>query len=672
MAILTVVFPPTFIAQPTNQTVLAGGNVSFNAIISGGLPLVYQWRKNGTNLANGGNVSGATSNVLTLAAVVASNAGTYLLAVTNIYGAVTSSVATLAVVLPPSVTISPTNQTIQCGSNAAFSVAATGTAPLSCQWSLDNAAIAGATNTSLSLTNVHFPNHTVAVVVTNFYGSATGSVTLAVQDTLPPVITLNSTNPFYVELGSAFVDPGATATDLCAGSVPVIASGAVNVNVVGTNFVTYTATDGNGNTNSATRTVIVRDTTPPTILWSFTNLTLAAGTNCAAPMPNVTGTNFILATDLSGALTITQAPTNNAVLSPGTNLVIITVKDASGNAAFSTNVIVVRDLTPPAVLWSFTNLVLSANSNCTAMMPNVTGTNFILATDSCSPPLTISQTPTNNAVLPLGTYPVVVAVADSSGNTAFVTNTVVVADLTPPVITFLGDNPLTNEYNVAFVDPGATAADSCSGVATFTTNGIVNISAPGSYTLSYVATDAAGNAATNLRTVVVADTIPPAVALAVPEQTLTAGTNCTALLPNFTGLLTVTDNYSTTIHITQLPAPGSAVVPGNQFVTFLLDDGNGNTNASGTAGDRIGAVAVDRVAAAKPDQPRRNKRQLFNRRRRLFGLGLSMVFQHHAGCRPDKQHVHAGRNAFRATREIIKSSAPAPPVPSLARWWCWR
>jgi len=88
----------------------------------------------------------------------------------------------------------------------------------------------------------------------------------------------------------------------------------------------------------------------PAITWSFTNLVLAAGTNCTGVMTNVTGTNFILATDLSGPLTFLQTPTNGAVLLIGTNAVVIAVSDAYGNTAFSTNMIVVQDQTPPVVL----------------------------------------------------------------------------------------------------------------------------------------------------------------------------------------------------------------------------------------------------------------------------------------------------------------------------------
>jgi len=315
------------------------------------------------------------------------NAGNYSVIVTNIYGSVTSSVAVLTVVLPPTIIGSLTNQTIECGGNAMFAISASGTPPLNYQWSLDGIPISGATNSSVLPTDVHLPSHTVSVVVTNLYASATNSAVLTVHDTTAPVITLNGGNPMTIELGAAFTDPGATAYDICAGSVSVSTSGIVNTSTVGTNVITYTADDGNGNTNTATRTVIVRDTTPPAILWSFTNLTLATGTNCAAVMPDVTGTNYILATDLSGALAISQIPTNNFILPLGTNMVVIAVADASGNTAYSTNMIVIQDQTPP--------LILSQPQNQT----NLAGTiaNFSIAATACTP--IAYQWFFNNAVL---------------------------------------------------------------------------------------------------------------------------------------------------------------------------------------------------------------------------------------------------------------------------------
>jgi len=333
--------PPAFISQPTNLTSVAGSAAVFAATASGFAPLTYQWYKDGISLANGSGVSGATTANLTLAGVTTNQAANYSLVVTNLYGAATSSVATLTVVLPPAITTAITNQTIQCGSDATFVVAASGTPPLSYHWTLDGTFLSGATNTSVLLPNVHAPNHTVAVIVTDFYSSVTNSSVLTVFDSLAPEILLNGPNPIYVELGDVFSDPGATASDVCAGSVAVVTNGVVNLGILSTNQITYTANDGNGNTNTITRIVIVRDTTAPVIIWSFTNLTLLATSNNSVPMPDVTGTNFILATDLSGAMTVSQNPTNNYLLGLGTNSVVLTVTDPSGNAAYSTNIITV-------------------------------------------------------------------------------------------------------------------------------------------------------------------------------------------------------------------------------------------------------------------------------------------------------------------------------------------
>ncbi len=91
------VFPPSISQQPTNQTILSGSNVAFTVTAGGSSPLVYQWRKNGANISNGGNVSGATSNVLILAAATTNYNGNYSVVITNGYGSITSTVAALTV-----------------------------------------------------------------------------------------------------------------------------------------------------------------------------------------------------------------------------------------------------------------------------------------------------------------------------------------------------------------------------------------------------------------------------------------------------------------------------------------------------------------------------------------------------------------------------------------------
>ncbi|HWH68371.1 MAG TPA: immunoglobulin-like domain-containing protein, partial [Candidatus Sulfotelmatobacter sp.] len=157
----------------------------------------------------------------------------------------------LSVEQMPVITIPPGSQVVECSSNATFTVTAIGSSPLAYQWSLDGMPVPGATNASFTLNNVHGAGsaYGLSVQVINPYGSASASAALSVQDTLAPVLTLNGANPLFIERASAYNEPGATATDACAGPVPVTSNGLVNTAIVGTNTITYTAEDGSGHTS---------------------------------------------------------------------------------------------------------------------------------------------------------------------------------------------------------------------------------------------------------------------------------------------------------------------------------------------------------------------------------------------------------------------------------------
>jgi hypothetical protein len=75
-------------------------------------------------------------------------------------------------------------------------------------------------------------------------------------------------------------------------------------------------------------------------------------------------------------------------------------------------------------------------------------------------------------------------------------------DDTAPVVTLLGDNPATVSLNSSYTDAGATATDDKDGsvTASITTND-VNKDLAGTYTVTYSATDKAGNVGTASRTV---------------------------------------------------------------------------------------------------------------------------------------------------------------------------
>jgi len=94
---------PSITTQPQSQAATAGSTAIFMVAAAGTAPLAYQWRKDGVNLADGSNLSGATSTALTLSNVQTNDAGAYQVVVSNSVGSVTSTVANLTIVLPPQV-----------------------------------------------------------------------------------------------------------------------------------------------------------------------------------------------------------------------------------------------------------------------------------------------------------------------------------------------------------------------------------------------------------------------------------------------------------------------------------------------------------------------------------------------------------------------------------------
>jgi hypothetical protein len=82
---------------------------------------------------------------------------------------------------------------------------------------------------------------------------------VTVQDTVAPVITLNGANPMTLGFGTVFTDPGATASDGCAGDLTsaIVVTGSVDTNTVGFYALTYTVSDPSGHTDTKVRTVEV-------------------------------------------------------------------------------------------------------------------------------------------------------------------------------------------------------------------------------------------------------------------------------------------------------------------------------------------------------------------------------------------------------------------------------
>jgi hypothetical protein len=169
---------PTITRQPADQTVNPGVSVTFSVVATGTEPLAYQWRKGGVNIPN------ATSSSLTIGAVQFSDEGIYSVVVRNGGGQVTSAGARLTVNVPPSVTTQPITQTLGSGSEAIFTVTASGTPPFTYQWKKDGEDLPGETGASLRLSNVEASNiGQYSVTIRNVAGEVTSQgASLSVLD----------------------------------------------------------------------------------------------------------------------------------------------------------------------------------------------------------------------------------------------------------------------------------------------------------------------------------------------------------------------------------------------------------------------------------------------------------------------------------------------------------
>ena len=145
-----------------------------------------------------------------------------------------------------------------------------------------------------------------------------------------------------------------------------------------------------------------------------------------------------------------------------------------------------------------------------------------------------------------------------------------------PVITILGDNPATVELGSSYTDAGATS----DGGETVSSSGSVDTNTVGTYTITYSATDAAGNTSTATRTVNVVDTTAPVVTLTgVATVTVELGDDYSELGA------TATDASGTVTVVTTGIVDTDTV--GTYTVTYTSTDASGN---AGTATRTVNVV----------------------------------------------------------------------------------
>ncbi|MBM3393424.1 MAG: hypothetical protein FJY37_02030 [Betaproteobacteria bacterium] len=375
----------------------------------------------------------------------------------------------------PVITQPPTNLTVVAGSNASFTVTATGTAPLTYQWRFNGTNLAGATSATLSLTGVT-PAQAGAytVMVSNLVGmAASGAATLTVL--VPPTI---STQPVGQTVGAGSAAAfGVTASStsplayqwLHAGTNLPNATNAVltltNVQAQHGGVYRVLVTNIAGSAPSATVTLTVLPapvTNSPPDVASIADQTVVEGTL-------LTFTNSATDVDVPAqtlTFSLVGAPVG-AAINPTSGVFTWTPTETQGPSTNDITVLVTDNGTPRMVgLRSFRVIVLETNSAPVLSLSStqvVEGTTLVLsgyAADADWPPNRLTYTllsaapigltlnPTNGLLVwaPTeaqgGSYNLTLRVSDDGNPSLSATQTITVMvteSNTPPVLGFIAN-----------------------------------------------------------------------------------------------------------------------------------------------------------------------------------------------------------------------------------------
>ena len=295
-------------------------------------------------------------------------------------------------------------------------------------------------------------------------------------------VTLKGEETMQVSYGSSYQEPGADGVLTGLGFVHIPVSvetdpSDLNESVTGDYTIRYYS-EVLGITGMARRTVQIVDDTPPEITLNH------IPDYYTRPGAAYEEEGYTATDNYDGDLTEqVQHKEENGV-------VTYTVTDSAGNSATVEREIVYDDREPPVITLEGDN-PLTVEKGTDPQDPGYTATDDVDGDVTAS--VTVKQ---EDGVL---NY----SVTDAHGNTGTAQRSLVYVDTTPPEITLNGLGEMTIQSGDSYQDPGYTATDAGDGDLTdqVTTEGGVDPGTPGDYTITYSATDSAGNTGTAQRLV---------------------------------------------------------------------------------------------------------------------------------------------------------------------------
>ena len=461
----------------------------------------------------------------------------------------------------PTITTQPTSQTVTAGGNASFTVAASGTAPLTYQWRRSGTNLVGSTSATLSLTSVTTNQAgSYTCVVSNSIGSATSSAaTLTVNPAvIAPAITTqpvsqtvtaganvnftvaaSGTAPLNYQwrLNGANIS-GATSATLALASVTVGQSGGsytcfvtnsagnatssaatltVNPAIFAPAITTQPANQSVTAGNNASFTIVASGTAPLSYQWRLNGANISGATSATLALTAVTlgqsgGSYSCVVTNVGGTatssaatLTVTAAAVAPTITTQPTSQTVT----AGNNASFT---VVASGTAPLSYRWRLNGANISGATNATLTLTSVTvgqsgGSYSCVVSNIAGSATSSAATLTVNAatIAPTITLQPVSRTVTAGTNVSF---TVVATGTTP-----LSYQWRLNGANIS----GATSA-------TLTLTSVTTGQSGGSY--SCFVSNVAGTATSSAAALTVnAAPIAPTITTQPVSRTVTAGTN---------------------------------------------------------------------------------------------------------------------------------------------------
>jgi len=419
--------------------------------------------------------------------------------------------------------------------------------------------------------------------------TSTCEASVTVEDKLAPTAACQ---PATVQLDAAGmgsiaasdVFDAANSSDNCGTVSPqsVSPSSFSCANIGGTNMVTLTVNDGNGNTSTCMATVMVEDPAgncnqPPTAVCQ--PVTVDADANCQGTAA---------AADFDGGSTDPEMGMLSFSVDPdgpyflGMTSVTLTVMDPGGaSSQCMTTITVVDNAAPTAACQPAT---VQLNASGTASITPAAVFNAAGSSDNCGTVNPQSVSPGSFSCANIGANMVTLTVNDGNGNTSTCMASVTVEDKLAPTAACKPATVQLNTSGMGSITPTAVfnaagSSDNCGTVSPQSVSpSSFSCANKGASTVTLTVNDGNGNTSTCTATVTVQDNLAPTAACQPATVQLNASGMGSIAASDVFDAANSSDNCGTVSPQSVSPSSFSCADVGSRTVTLTVNDGNGNTS----------------------------------------------------------------------------------------------